>query len=113
MYFPLFISNATLTHTIEWSHQSALQSSAKYKAHDDFDVTIIWNNIHSESDFLCFRKESCGPIERILGDFARVLESGVFEEVVSLNASKHLLCVVVICSKNQDEDVIDSILSVH
>jgi hypothetical protein len=82
------------------------------KPHDDFDISIIWQNIYAESDFVCFRKESQGPIERILIDFAKVLESGVFEEVVCVNASKHLFCVTVACTKNKDEGVMDAILSV-
>ena len=58
------------------------------------------------------RKESRGPIERILMDFARVLQSGLFE-VYSVNASKHLFNVVVACEKNNEEGVTDQILSVH
>lgn len=84
----------------------------KFAEHDDFDVTIIWQNIAAESDFLCFRKESKGPIERILADFAKVLEMGVFGEVISVNASKHLFCVTVVCKKNKDEGVMDAISSV-
>lgn len=36
-------------------------------------------------------------------DFARVVDAGVFEEVVSVNASKYMFCVTVICSKGWDE----------
>lgn len=42
-------------------------------------------------------------MERILVDFARVVDAGVFEEVVSVNASKYLFSVTVICSKGWDE----------
>lgn len=45
-------------------------------------------------------------------DFARVLESGLFE-VYSLNASKNMFCVVLACEKNKDEGVMDLVLSVH
>jgi hypothetical protein len=45
-------------------------------------------------------------------DFAKVLESGVFEQVLSVNASKHLFCVTVACTKNSDEGVMDAIFSV-
>ena len=83
------------------------------KPHDDFDVTIIWHNLYAESDFMTFRKESQGPIARILVDFARVLELGLFEDVVSVNASKYLFCVTVICEKNREDGVMDAILSVH
>jgi len=84
----------------------------EFTEHDDFDVTIIWQNIAADSDFLCFRKESKGPIERILVDFAKVLEMAVFEEVISVNASKHLFCVTVACVKNKDEGVMDAITTV-
>jgi hypothetical protein len=84
-----------------------------FREHEDFDVTIIWHNVYAESDFLCFRKESRGPIERILVGFGKVLESGVFEQVVSVNASKHLFCVTVVCTKNKDEGVMDAIFSVE
>lgn len=42
-------------------------------------------------------------MERILVDFARVVDAGVFEEVVSVNASKYLFSVTVVCSKGWDE----------
>jgi len=66
------------------------------------------------SNFTIFRKESRGPIERILLDFARVVASGVFDEVISVNASKHLLCVVVATKRNRDgkDGVMEQILSV-
>ncbi|KAF5016233.1 hypothetical protein F66182_12153, partial [Fusarium sp. NRRL 66182] len=49
--------------------------------HDDTDIDIIWHNLHADSDFTIFRKKSDGPMERILVDFARVVDAGVFEEV--------------------------------
>ncbi|KAI4949130.1 hypothetical protein J4E91_005594 [Alternaria rosae] len=84
---------------------------ASFTPHEDFDISIIWHNLDSRSDFITVRKESRGPIERILVDFARVLESGMFE-LVSVNASKHLFCVVVACEKNRDEGVMDLVSSV-
>jgi hypothetical protein len=83
-----------------------------FAAHEDFDVTIIWQNMDSRSDFIAFRKESRGPIERILVDFARVLESGVIDEIISVNASKHLFCVTLATQKNQNEGVNNQIYSV-
>ncbi|PCG96825.1 Hypothetical protein PENO1_066490 [Penicillium occitanis (nom. inval.)] len=71
--------------------------------HDDTDIDIIWHNLHADSDFTVFRKKSDGPMERILVDFARVVDAGVFEEVVSINASKYLFSVTVVCSKGWDE----------
>lgn len=79
------------------------QSLQRSIAHDDTDIDIVWNNLHAESDFTVFRKKSDGPMERILMDFARVVDAGVFEEVVSVNASKYMFCVTVICSKGWDE----------
>lgn len=79
---------------------------------NDFDISIIWHNVYAGSDFIGFRKESRGPIERILRDFGRVLESGVFEQVLSVNASKHLFCVTVACTRNMDQGVKDAIFSV-
>jgi hypothetical protein len=61
---------------------------------------------------LCFRKESEGPIERILVDFARVLEKGVFDQVVSVSASERLFCVTVSTAKGKEEGVMDAVLSV-
>ncbi|RAO66242.1 uncharacterized protein BHQ10_002254 [Talaromyces amestolkiae] len=71
--------------------------------HDDTDIDIIWHNLHADSDFTAFRKKSDGPMERILVDFARVVEAGVFEEVVSVTASKYMFNVTVVCSKGWDE----------
>lgn len=101
---------------IDSPHPSALESespNASFPPHEEFDISIIWPNLDSRSDFLTFRKELQGPIERILVDFARVLESGMFE-VHSVNASKHLFCVMVTCerNKNKDEGVMDLVLSV-
>lgn len=45
-------------------------------------------------------------------DFARVLQLGVFENVISVNASQNLFCVTVVCNKNGDEGVMDAIFSV-
>jgi hypothetical protein len=61
---------------------------------------------------VCFRKESRGPIERILVDFAKVLEKGVFDEVLSVNASERLFCVTVATGKNREDGVMDAVLSV-
>ncbi|KAF2828750.1 hypothetical protein CC86DRAFT_319783 [Ophiobolus disseminans] len=83
-----------------------------FPPHDDFDITIIWHNIYADSDFIGFRRESRGPIERILVAFAKALETGVFEQVISVNASKHLFCVTVACTKNRDEGVMDAVFSV-
>jgi len=90
-------------HTSESTADTAATPLLNLQEHDDFDVTIIWQNLAAESDFQCFRKESKGPIERILIDFARVLQLGVFENVVSVNASQNLFCVTVVCTKNGDE----------
>jgi hypothetical protein len=81
--------------------------------HDDFDVTIIWHNLYRgpDSNFVCFRRESQGPIERIMVDFAKALETGLFK-VVSVNASSNLFCVTVICEKNKDEGVMDAVFKV-
>ena len=81
--------------------------------HDEFDVTVIWHNLYAgpNSDFITFRRESQGPIECILMDFAKALETGLFQ-VVSLNASKNLFCVTVICEKNKGEGVMDAVFKV-
>jgi hypothetical protein len=88
------------------------QAAPQFAAHEDFDVTIIWQNMDSRSDFIAFRKESRGPIGRILVDFARVLKSGIIDEIISVNASKHLFCVTLATQKNQNEGVNDQIYSV-
>jgi len=67
--------------------------------------------VHAESDFICFRRDSRGPIERVLVSFARLLELEIFEEVLSVNASKHHFCVTVACTKDMVE-VRDALLSV-
>jgi hypothetical protein len=72
---------------------SMAQVAARYEGHDDFDVTIIWHDIENRSNFTMFRKKSKGPIERIRVGFAIVLESGIIDQVISVNASKHLFFV--------------------
>jgi hypothetical protein len=76
------------------------------------NISIIWHNVDSRSNFTCFRKESCGPIERILVDFARALETGVFEQVLSVNASQWLFCVTVAARRNREDGVMDAVFMV-
>jgi hypothetical protein len=85
----------------------------KSSEHEDFDIDITWHNLYGPSTFQCFRKVSQGPIERILVDFAKVVESGIFEKVMSVNASKHAFYVTVVCTRDQDQELMDAILSVH
>lgn len=100
----------SITSNVPTAPKSKL-SNARFTPHEDFDVSIIWHNLDSRSDFLTFRKQSQGPIERILIDFARVIESRMFT-VHGINASKHFFCVTVACEKNKDEGVMDLVLSV-
>jgi hypothetical protein len=81
--------------------------------HDDFDITVIWHNLYlgPNSDFIAFRRESQGPIERIMVSFAKALETGLFQ-LVSLNASKNIFCVTVICEKKKHEGVMDAVFLV-
>jgi hypothetical protein len=73
--------------------------------HSTDDVSIIWQNLDVDNDFSISRKESVGPIERIMVDFARVLELGVLDEVVSVNASKYLFCVTFVwCRLGKEEE---------
>ena len=56
--------NMTLTVIIETptpNAPTALKSEspdASFTPHEDFDISIIWHNLDSRSDFLTFRKES-------------------------------------------------------
>lgn len=59
-----------------------------------------------------FRKESRGPIERILVDFARVLENGAVDQIVSVSASKHLFCVTLATEKNKEDGIMEQIFTV-
>jgi hypothetical protein len=81
-------------------------------AHGDFKVIIIWHNIDSRSNFTMFRKELRAPIERILVNFAKVLESRVINQIISVNASKHLFCVTMATEKDKEDGVMDQILAV-
>lgn len=46
---------------------------------------------------------SDGPIEKLLIGLGRKIESGVFEMVFNVSASKHALYITVACSKNWEE----------
>jgi hypothetical protein len=96
------LSDAKESNSIQQTHDTD-QPLQRSTVHDDTDIDIIWHNLHAESDFTVFRKKSDGPIERILVEFAHVVDAGVFEEVVSVNASKYLFSVTVVCSKGWDE----------
>ncbi|KAF1938285.1 hypothetical protein EJ02DRAFT_354850, partial [Clathrospora elynae] len=71
------------------------------------------HNVYALSTFTCCRKVSRGPIERIMAGFTKVLERGAFEQVLSVNASKHAFYVKVVCKRNQDQDLLDLILGVQ
>lgn len=106
---------STLKVATEQSHSSALKSTSQnggFPPHEDFDVAIIWHNMYAHSNFTTFRKESQGPIKRTLVDFAKVLESGIFEKMLSVSASKHMFCVTVVCTKNREDGVSEQIGSV-
>jgi hypothetical protein len=94
------------------SHLKGVSKFATFTPHDDFDITIIWHNIDARSSFTYFRIESCGPIEGILIDFARVLKTGVLEQVISVNRSKHIFCVKMTYANNKDEGAMGTIFSV-
>ena len=96
----------------EQSRSSALKSTpqnAEFTPHEDFDVAVIWHNMYAQSNFTTFSKESQGPIERILVGFDKVLESGIFEQVLSVSASEHMFCVTVVCLKNKEDGVSEQI----
>ncbi|KAH3950694.1 hypothetical protein HBH98_106430 [Parastagonospora nodorum] len=92
---------------------SVVQPVATFVPHEDFDITIIWHNIDSRSNFQMFRKESRGPVERILAGLATVLQSGVIDEVISVNASKHLFCITLATEKNKEDGLMEQIFSVQ
>ncbi|GAB1211162.1 hypothetical protein ATERTT37_000274 [Aspergillus terreus] len=71
--------------------------------HDDTDIDIIWHNLYCKSEFTIMRGWSCGPVERILVDFGKVVEAGVFDEVVSVCASKYMFTVTVATHKSCQE----------
>ena len=99
---------STLNVATEQSRSSALKSTSQnagFTPHEDFDVAIIWHNTYAHSNFTTFRKEFQRPIERILVDFATVLARGMFEEVLSVSASKHMFYVTVVCTKNKEDGV--------
>jgi hypothetical protein len=111
-----FTSHLPLTKTSPYAGSptevTATRAATRYPTHEDFDVTIIWQNMDIRSNFIMFRKESKGPIERVLVDFATVIKSGVIDQVISVNASKHLFCVTLATEKNKEDGVMDQILAV-
>jgi hypothetical protein len=76
------------------------------------EVSITWHNVESTSDFVYLRRFCPNSIEQILVDFGRVVESGIFENVLSVNANESWFCVAVACSENYNEGVNDAIFSV-
>jgi hypothetical protein len=81
---------------------------------DHCELDVIWHNIYrgEESDFVTFRRRTHGPIERLLVRFARVVESGILEQVVSVNASKYMFCITVVCRRSRQE-VMELLMSVE
>jgi len=97
----------------EIAHVEGVNPAFPLPPHEDFDVTIIWHNMFIESSSSTFRKESRGPIERILAEFGKALSTGVFAEVYNVTATKNMFCVVLVCFKGwEDEDLKKAIFSV-
>lgn len=92
---------------------NVMREATPFAPHEDFDITTIWQNIESRSNFQIFRKESRGPVERISMDLAKVLQSGVVDPVISVNASKHLFCITLATEKNKEDGVMEQISAVH
>ncbi|KAH3928815.1 hypothetical protein HBH44_101550 [Parastagonospora nodorum] len=79
-YLPLLTALCHLqTTTLDLFTPQKGHQIASFTLHDDFDITIIWHNVDTRSHFTRFSIESCGRIERILIDFARVLQTVVLE----------------------------------
>ena len=78
---------------------------------EDLTLDIIWQNVYCDenTDFVSTRRRTKGPVERVLVQFAKLVEQGIFEQVISMNASQHMFCVTVACTK---PDVLDLIVSV-
>jgi hypothetical protein len=49
------------------------------------------------------RFTSTGPVEQLLVTLGKIIESGLFEEVSSVSASKYSIYITVVCSKSWDE----------
>lgn len=80
---------------------------------EDVGIDIIWHNIYRNDDenFLGYRRRSKSSITHVLIEFGKLVEMGIFEQVLSVNASQHMFCVTVACTKRADE-VIDLIASI-
>jgi hypothetical protein len=91
---------------------SGAQAAARYATHEDFDITIISHNTDSRSDFMVFRNKLKGSTERILVDFATVLESRVIDQVVNVNASMYLFYFTLATEENKEDGAMDQILAV-
>jgi hypothetical protein len=81
---------------------------------DHCELDVIWHNIYrgEDSDFITFRRRTHGPIERLLVRFAQVVDSGILEQVLSVNASKYMFCITVVCRRTQEE-IMELLMSVE
>ena len=62
------------------------------------EVDIVWQNIYAADDgssWKTFRRCASVPINQILVDFGKAVESGALGEVISVNASKSYFGVTV------------------
>ena len=67
------------------------------------DLDIIWHNMDAQSDFKLRRQQDVGPIEKILVQFGKVVASGIFDQVISVNASKYCFHVVFASDASSEE----------
>lgn len=66
-------------------------------------VDIVWNDLEASSDFSILRFKSYDPIEQLLVRLGTSIESGVFEHVYSVSASRFALFITIATKKDVDE----------
>jgi hypothetical protein len=71
--------------------------------HKDNDIDITWHNLWAPSNFSTVRFTSTGPVEKLLVILGKIIESGLFEEIANVSASKFSIYITVVCSKSWDE----------
>lgn len=66
-------------------------------------IDIVWNNLYDSSNFQTLRFKSYLSITQVLVKLGKSIESGSFDHVFSVSASRFALFVTVSTTKKFDE----------
>jgi hypothetical protein len=97
-------ASVTVVSTVDDAPEEDGTPKYNYGYPDEDDVVdITWVNLDAESDFTLFRCRSGSDIKTLLVGLGKAIDTGVFDVVFNVSASRRSLYITVGCSKTWDE----------